>query len=268
MSEGAMPLADAAVSAPIARPRAVTRWPGDDLRFYERMAYACALVAFGGFVPTYWVPVATGTFAGAPVLHVHGLLFSAWTVLFVVQTRLAARGRLRSHRRLGMAGIAVATAMLFVGLKVVAGSIDAGIARGAADEARAFAIVPTTLIVGFALLVGAAIAFAHRRDVHMRLMLVATIAILPPAIARVVLLLLAPEGAGAATGVPPPLGMTLVPAFLADLLLLVAMAHDWRRRGRPHSAYIITGVVMLVVQVARVPLARTPTWLAITGWLA
>jgi hypothetical protein len=46
----------------------VTRWLGDDLRFYERMAYACAAVAFGGFVPTYWAPVAAGTFTGAPVL--------------------------------------------------------------------------------------------------------------------------------------------------------------------------------------------------------
>jgi hypothetical protein len=262
-----MPPADTVVSVPLARPRAVTRRRDDDLRFYEGMAYACALVAFGGFVPTYWAPVAAGTFPGGAILHVHGLLFSAWTVLFIVQTRLAARGRLRSHRRLGMAGIAVATAMLFVGLTVVATSIHAGIARGSEDEARAFAIVPTTLIIGFAVLVGASIAFAHRRDVHMRLMLVATITILPPAIARVVLLLLAPEGAGAATGVPPPIGMTLVPAFLGDLLLLVAIVHDWRRRGRPHPVYIVTGVVLLVVQVARVPLAHTQTWLAMTEWL-
>lgn len=259
-----MPPVDVVVPAPLATPRTLTRTRVDDPRFYERMAYACAFIAFAGFVPTYWAPVAAGSFTGAPILHVHGLLFSAWTVLFVVQTRLVARGRLPSHRRLGMAGIALATAMLFVGLRVVAANVEAGIARGTAEQARAFAIVPTSLIVGFAVLVGAAIAFARRRDVHMRLMLVATITILPPAIARVVLLLLAPEGASPG---PPPIGMTLVPAFFANLLLVAAMVHDWRRRGRPHPVYLITGAALLVVQLARVPLSGSAAWLAMAEWL-
>jgi hypothetical protein len=262
-----MPPVEIVVPAPLATPRVVTRARADDPRFYERMAYACACIAFVGFVPTYWAPVAAGTFAGGPIVHAHGLLFSAWTVLFVVQARLVARGRLQSHRRLGMAGIALATAMLFVGLGVVASSIDAGIARGAEHEARAFAIVPASLIVGFAVLVGAAIAFARRREVHMRLMLVATITILPPAIARVFLLLLAPEGAAPGTVLPPPIAMTLVPAFLGNLLLVAAIVHDWRRRGRPHPVYLITGAALLVVQIARVPLSGSAAWLAITRWM-
>ena len=262
-----MPPVDIVVPAPLAPPRAVTRPRADDPRFYEWMAYACAVIAFAGFVPTYWAPVAAGTFAGAPILHVHGLLFSAWTVLFIVQARLVARGRLASHRRLGMAGISLATAMVFAGLMVVARSIEAGIARGAEYDARAFAIATTSNIAVFAVLVGAAIAFARRRDVHMRLMLMATITILPPAIARVFLLLLGQDGAAPGTVVPPSIAMTLVPAFLANLLIVFAIVHDWRRRGRPHPVYLIAGAGLVVVQLARLPLSRSPVWHAMTKWM-
>lgn len=58
---------------------AVVPAPRDDPgQFYLPMAYACALVAIVGFIPTYWSPVASGTFGGPPLLHLHGLLFSAW----------------------------------------------------------------------------------------------------------------------------------------------------------------------------------------------
>ncbi len=53
-----------------------TRW------FYVWMAGACALIAIVGFAPTYWLQLAPGTFVGSPLLHLHGWLFSAWTVAF------------------------------------------------------------------------------------------------------------------------------------------------------------------------------------------
>src|SRR4051794_35676826 len=54
--------------------------------FYVWMAAACVAVAFGGFAPTYWLQVPAGTFVGAPILHLHGLVFSAWTLLLLSQT--------------------------------------------------------------------------------------------------------------------------------------------------------------------------------------
>src|SRR5687767_4521833 len=89
--------------------RDATRW------FYVWMAGACAAIAFGGFAPTYWLQLAPGTFVGSPLLHLHGLLFSAWPLFFLLQTLLVARGRLTSHRSWGLAGISLATAMVLVG---------------------------------------------------------------------------------------------------------------------------------------------------------
>jgi hypothetical protein len=102
----------------------------------------------------------------------------------------------------------------------------------------------------------------------MRLMLVATIVMLPPAIARVLLLLAAGRsGVNPGEGGPPTVAFALMPSFASDLLLAAAMVHDWRRRGRPHPAYVIAGAVMLAVQIGRIPFSTTAVWHAFTSWL-
>src|SRR5579859_2473438 len=70
--------------------------------FYLWMAGAFLLIAFGGFLPTYWMPVAAGTFHRPPIVHIHGLLFFAWTCFFFAQTALVAAGRTPDHRTWGL----------------------------------------------------------------------------------------------------------------------------------------------------------------------
>ena len=209
---------------------------------------------------TYWAPVATGSFVGPPILHVHGLLFSAWMLLFIAQARFAASGRFEHHRSLGLVGISLATAMLFAGLMVAITSINDGIARGFEQQTRAFSIVPITIILFFAATVAAAIANTRRPDVHMRLMLVASISLLPPAIARIFFVSLAPASSPTTAGVGRTASRRLFvgASFASDLLLVVAIANDWRTRGRPHPTYIITGALMFVLQIVRVPISGTP----------
>jgi hypothetical protein len=242
---------------------------GADARgFYASMAWVCAVIAIAGFTPTYWAPVARGTFSGPPLLHLHGLLFSAWTLLFIVQARSAAAGRYERHRALGYVGIALASAMLFAGITVAIAGIRSGIERGYGDAARAFSIVPLTIILTFAAAVAVALASVRRTEVHMRMMLVASIAILPPAFARVLVLLFAPSGAGVGFGFPPPpIAFSLAPSLLADMLLVIPMVRDWRRRGRPHTAYVLSGAFLVVSQVARVFIAGTASWHGVTSWL-
>ena len=84
-------------------------------RFYVAMAALFVVIAFTAFIATYWAKVATGTFTGAPILHVHGALFFTWTLFFLMQTGLVASGRTPDHRAWGMAGISLATAMAKIG---------------------------------------------------------------------------------------------------------------------------------------------------------
>jgi hypothetical protein len=49
----------------------------DTGRFHFRMGIVFVLIAFSGFVPTYWAPVVAGTFAAPPIVHVHGALLTS-----------------------------------------------------------------------------------------------------------------------------------------------------------------------------------------------
>jgi hypothetical protein len=43
-------------------------------RFYQTMAWVFVAIAFGGFIPTYWLKLMDGSFAGKPILHIHGFV--------------------------------------------------------------------------------------------------------------------------------------------------------------------------------------------------
>ncbi|UTP37871.1 hypothetical protein M9M90_11530 [Phenylobacterium sp. LH3H17] len=237
--------------------RAETRW------FYVGMAAVFAVIAFGGFIPTYWSKLATGTFGGAPILHIHGLIFFTWTLFYLVQTSLVALGRTYDHRNWGLAGIALATGMCFTVVLAAINSIKVAETIGMGDQARQFSIVSLTGIVLFAGLFGTAIANNTRADVHKRLMLLSMIPLMEAASARVFMVLLAPPGAVG----PPPVQVTIPPSIFVDLLIVVAMVYDWRTRGRPHPVYLWGGGAIVLHQIGAIALAGTPGWMAVATWV-
>jgi hypothetical protein len=229
--------------------------------FYFYMALSCMAVAFLGFAPTYWLPVATGSFPSLPVIHFHGLLFFSWTLYFAFQTWLAASGRVARHRTIGMIGVSLATAMTIFGFLAAVSSMKRAAALGLTDAGIAFAIVPLSGILFFAVIFILAIANVRRPEVHKRLMLLAGISILDAAVARWFLTFLAPPGAVG----PPPVEVTTGPAFVAYLLLVAAIVFDWRTRGRPHPVYLWGGAALIAVKLLNLPISVTPAWHALAG---
>lgn len=227
--------------------------------FHLWMAGAFVVIAFGGFSPTYWAPMAAGTFHGPPIIHIHGLLMFTWTCFFFVQTALVASGHTMQHRSWGLAGISLFSVLavgILVGQEAV---LKRNEALGFGDAARRFAAVS---LCGWPVLVGTftlAIVNIRRPQVHKRLMILLMTGMMTPALARVFVALFA---AGAPPGPPPPF-VSLPPALVADLLLVTAMIYDWRTRGRPHSVYVIGGSALLAQQVLTVPFAATQTWMSI-----
>ena len=106
-----------------------------------------------------------------------------------------------------------------------------------------------------------AIAFTRRPEIHKRLMLVAGVSILDAAVARWFLTFLAPAGPPG----PPPVAVTILPALVASLLLVVAIVRDWRTRGRPHPAYVYGGGALLAVKVLNWPISATAVWHSFAG---
>jgi hypothetical protein len=251
-----------AVTLDLARPKV--------RHFYVWMTAACALLAFGAFAPTYWLQLPAGTFVGPPLLHIHGVLFSTWTLLLLLQALLVANGRLNNHRAWGLAGISLATAMVVFGLAAAILTLTTGLAAGYGDHSRAFLILPVSGIMLFAGFFVAAIANTRNPEAHKRLMLLATISLLQAAMARVFFVLITGGGPGLRPGLgpPPPLAIGLVPSLILEVLIVVGIVYDWRTRGRPHPVWLIGAAVMTAVILLRGPLSGTPGWLAFADALA
>ena len=252
----------ATVTAPIARP--------NEDRIFIGLAALCAGIAILGFAPTYWMQLPAGTFVGSPLVHLHGLLFTAWTLFFISQATLIATGRTSNHRAWGLVGIALASAMLFTGVAVATAGLQHRIDQGYAEAGRAFFIVPMSAVSLFAVFVTAAILNRRRSDWHKRFMLVATASLLNAAIARFFFLAATGGGPGMRPGMGPPRPpeFALTAGLLADAVIVLAMLFDWRTRGRPHPAYVWGLGVVLTVQILRGPIGRTEGWSAFADFMA
>jgi hypothetical protein len=232
------------------------------------------VLPLGGFFGTYLVPVASGTFGEPTILHLHALFSFAWIGLFVLQSWLVARGRVVRHQAIGLGGIALATATFITGVIIAIKAMNAGIVAGNGQSARVFAIFPLTIIATFAGLVTAAIANVKRPEYHKRLMLMATLSIMPPALGRIIGMaatqsILAPR----LFGVAPPSALAAaaigtITGVAADLLIVAAMVYEWRKKGRPHRVYWIAGGIIVAVHVLRIPMSTTGAWTGFTQMLS
>jgi len=90
--------------------------------FFPAIAAFAMAVVLLAFVPEFW-RFAAGTFAIAPVLHVHAAMMVAWVGAFALQAYLGASGQIALHRRVGPYAVAVAGAawlsMIFVEVRAL-----------------------------------------------------------------------------------------------------------------------------------------------------
>lgn len=221
-------------------------------RFYTAGALVALLVAFAGFARTYYLKGSFGTPSLSPVLHAHGLVMTAWFTLFVVQARLVAAGRTDLHRQLGMAGALVAVLIVVLGASVAIDGARGGLSPGLPP--LVFLAVPLGMLVVFATLVGAAIALRRRSDWHKRLMLLATLSLLTPALARIAI-----DG----------LGVKSPPVFFAmtDVIVLAWVAWDTVRNRRLHPAFLWGTLFLLASQPLRIAIGHTAAWQQFAAWL-
>ena len=222
-----------------------------DRLFYGGMAIALGLTVFAGFASTYYLRFLTGgpktTFGGKPfttLFQVHGALFTAWVLLFIVQTALVAGSRVAVHRRLGIVGAVLAAAMIVAGTFAAIVSAARGSAPTGVDP-LAFLIVPLFDIFLFATFIVAALALRRNKEAHKRLMLLAYISIIVAAVARL---------PGVLRGGPP--------AFfgLSFLFVVVAGIYDFLSRRRLHRVYLWGGTLIAISVPLRLLISKTGAW--------
>ena len=136
-------------------------------------------------------------------------------------------------------------------LTAIAATHNPGL-RAMAFTARQFSIFPLMAIAMFALLVSAAIALRRRRDLHKRLMVLAMITVLGPAVARILRLLSAQE-------------LFLVTQMLvAGGFVLWALINDWVKHRVVHPVYVVGGALAVLSWPLRAWIARSEGWAAIS----
>jgi hypothetical protein len=216
------------------------------------MAAAIAVIVFVGFAPTFYLrPVFTPE-PLPPVFAIHGAVFTAWVLLFVVQTALVSARRTPIHRKLGVVGGLLAALMLVVGYQAAITAARRGFATPGLPPPLVFLAIPFFDLIVFAVLVGTGLYFRRTPAAHKRLMLLSTIAILTAAIARLPYVL--------------PLG-PLVFFGLTDIPVVVGMLYDRVTRGRVHPAMLWGGLFLVASQVLRLIVSGTAAWLAFAHWL-
>ena len=148
-----------------------------------------------------------------PIVVFHAVSMITWLTLLAAQAFAAARFKLAAHRATGRASIALVAAMLVSGA-VIAWRIGQELGRPEVT------VVNIAAFATFIPLYFIAIHFARRRDIaaHRQAMLIATLALMTPAYARVVQVL----------GLPDPLAIAVQP----PITIAIAVAYDWVLHGR------------------------------------
>ena len=166
---------------PAARPaRRVARRP-----FHAVMACVMAAVVVYGFSRTIGANLLHPATPRPVLLYVHAAVFSAWLLLFVVQSMLPLAGRVAWHQRLGLAGAAIGAAVPLMGISTAIVMYHFNAAQDPhAPSSPAGLSVPLNDMLSFAIAFGLAMRWRRRPDFHRRLMFIAMACLTVAAFAR------------------------------------------------------------------------------------
>jgi len=226
--------------------------PAEGTRFYLIMALVMAGVIFGGF--SFHLMMGRSSFDAPLVVHAHGIIFMAWTVLYSAQAIAIAGGNTALHRRLGQAAYLLIPVMVVAGMAVMVHSAQS---RGgpfffAMNE---FVISNGLMVFTFGGLALWALRVRRHQGWHRRLMLVAMSVLTGPGLGRLI---------------PAPL---LIPyawpisIALTWIFPLIGIAADLRRDGRVHPAYLWGLGAYIGVFAVSMGIAYSPLGVGFTEWL-
>jgi hypothetical protein len=214
--------------------------------FFSGMAMLLCFVVFIGFFRTFF----GAGFVRAPLpnalLRVHGIVFTVWMLLLVMQAALVSTGRVAWHRTLGT--IALGLPPLMIGLGVIA-AIDAlgrKVSIGSLDPATSLAL-PLVNIVAFAIVIAAAGRARRRPDAHKRLVVLATISLSTAALGRI---------PWAQLDLSPAAG----PVIGLAALILLLVAYDLLSLRRVHRSTLWAAPLVFAAGALAVPFGMTPAW--------
>jgi hypothetical protein len=215
-------------------------------RFYVGLALLIAVITLAGFAPSLYGSVIEGV-ARPWFIHLHAVVYVGWIALLIAQSVLASNGNIDLHRRVGSFGIAYGCVVLILGVVVTFAAAVVHLKAGEWPMQRAANFLALALgdMVLFGGFFGAAVWYRHRPEIHKRLMLLASVALMFAGAGRLWFL-------GEPTNIPALLAVWYTP-------VLIGMAYDLATRRRVHPVYIV-GAVIMGAWLVRLPFGASAMW--------
>jgi len=186
------------------------------------------------------------------IVHVHGVVFMGWLVLFTVQILLVRQRKLGLHRRLGAGMAWVAACMLFLGPATALHMQH--LRAGQPDAEPAFLSIQFTDLLAFAGLITAGLLRRKAPAAHKRLMFLGTLYITDAGFARWLGdALSAVFGSG-------PVGFWFSLYAPTVVLMLLLGGYDLVTRRRLHPTYVAGLAWVLACQLTALLLYYSPWW--------
>ncbi|MDM7921974.1 MAG: hypothetical protein QUS14_06710 [Pyrinomonadaceae bacterium] len=226
-------------------------------RFYLVAGFLATALVFIGFSKQFYLRL---LFDLPPLysnmVRFHAVVMTAWVLLFAAQTWLVSAKRIRTHMKLGWAGVGLAVLVLVTGYLV---SIGGPSHLTAADlggiPPLSFMIIPLVDLLLFILFFGGAIVLRKQPAEHKRLMILVAANFLPPAAARMPIESLQALGPWWLFGMP-------------SLFVIGAVVFDIWRSGKVNLNFLAGTVILVASFPIRLWIGGTETWTNIARWLS
>ena len=233
----------------VPRVPAASRYRLLDNYFYFAMSLLIAAIVVAGFSRTVNQNLFHPAVPRPFLLWIHAAAFTLWVVFFILQSALVRVRKVKWHRLLGWFGAGLAAVMVPLGftIAIVMGRFDKHIMHVA--DANTFLSIPFGDMAIFSILVGLAINWRQKPELHRRLLFIGTCGLLDAAFGRFNYLF----------------NNNLF--FLAvDAVILLGVARDLFVNRRIHIVYRVALPSLVVVQVLMVYLWRgAPAWWSNVG---
>src|SRR5882724_7057158 len=210
-------------------------------RFFIGMSMMLLLIVLAGFSRTFYLRTFFDVPPIPPHVYVHGAILTAWFALFCLQTSLVTSGRSDLHQRLGFVGAGLGVAVILANVAVMS-----AMGPRLRVEFQSGQVGPAFLIravwgdfgslMAFAVFLSAGLVLRRRPEVHKRLMFLASVSIVGPALGRM-------------TQWPIFAGIHMVNLSLAGMIFFLGglVIHDLVTTRHVHPATMLGGTFRLLV---------------------
>jgi hypothetical protein len=215
--------------------------------FYTSLAALFTLTVFVGFSRTYYVKGLFGTPRLSWLAHLHGVVFTLWVLFFLLQTALVATHRISLHRRSGWIGAWFAIGIVALGTVMAMHSVRLGYASGRPN--MPLLLLGSIFDMGlFCIFFAAALFLRSNTELHKRLMILAMLGLIIPAIARL------------------PIPSSAIPWVILGFSLLTVLYDALFLR----RAYLVNIAGVLLINMSsplRFIIVDTPRWQRFAHWI-